>query len=753
MPIDRAATLRNAEKLIRQGKIDAAIAEYVRIVEDQPQDWAAKNTLGDLYGRAGQADKAVQQFVEIANNLSDEGQMAKASALYKKILKLKPDHEHSLMQVADVLAMQRLYADARAHLTTLVQLREGRGDKRGALQAKARIGALDPEDYSARMTGVSARIEMGDKAGALGELKEMASELADKGRTDEAIAALREAATLHPGDDEVREKLYDVYVAAADYASARECATSLEQLRMIATSQDGAGDADGALATLRFAATAHPDDRELRTELARKFVARGDMTTAAEYLTAETAGDDPELLLLVADIKLRGADADDGVAILRKLLDQDPARREQIALLGWTIAETAGEAGFRAVELAADSAVAQSDWPGAAAALQEFVTRVPNHIPALMRLVEICVDGGLEATMYSAQAQLADAYIAAGSATEARFIAEDLVAREPWESANIERFRKALELMGEPDPDALIASRLSGESPFMSTDLAGGSLFDDPPPPPPSTDVAAPDADVEVEDLLAGVSAADEPPPKKPVPRKPASRLREDTQYTLSANAIDLDSILGGFDDFNQPAPPPPPQPTARASAASEDVEVDLSIVLDDIKPVAQKATSQPSPPSPPAPPAETAPADLDGVFGNLRDQATRRSGVDEGEKDYRRGLALRAAGDVEGCIQALEKASRSPKLRFAASSLIARLYRERDMLPKALEWLERAAEAPAPTADESNQLLYELAEALEKVGEVARALAICLELQAEAGSYKDVDERIDRLTKVQAGS
>ena len=756
MPIDRAATLRNAEKLIRQGKIDAAIAEYVRIVEDQPQDWAAKNTLGDLYGRAGQADKAVQQFVEIANNLSDEGQMAKAGALYKKILKLKPDHEHSLMQVADVLAMQRLYADARAHLTTLMQLREGRGDKRGALQAKARIGALDPEDYSARMTGVSARIEMGDKAGALGELKEMASELADKGRTDEAVAALREAATLHPGHEEVREKLYDVYVGAADYVNARECAASLEQLRMIAASQDGAGDAEGALETLRFAATAHPDDRELRTELARKFVGRGDMTTAAEYLTAETAGDDPELLLLVADIKLRGPDAEDGVAILRKLLDQDPARREQIALLGWTIAETAGEAGFKAVELAADSAVAQADWPGAAAALQEFVTRVPNHIPALMRLVEICVDGGLEATMYSAQAQLADAYIAAGSATEARFIAEDLVAREPWESANIERFRKALELMGEPDPDALIASRLSGESPFMSTDLAGGSLFDDPPPPP--ADVPTPDADVEVEDLLAGVSAADEPPPKKPAPRKPASRLREDTQYTLSANAIDLESILGGFDDFNEPKPPSPPQPTARASAASEDVEVDLSIVLDDIKPVAQKpvaqkAISQPPPNAPPPAEAAPVPADLDGVFGNLRDQASRRGGADEGEKDYRRGLALRAAGDIDGCIQALEKASRAPKLRFAASSLIARLYRERDMLPKALEWLERAAEAPSPTSDESNQLLYELADVLEKVGEVARALAICLELQAEAGSYKDVDARIDRLTKVQAGS
>ena len=132
--------------------------------------------------------------------------------------------------------------------------------------------------------------------------------------------------------------------------------------------------------------------------------------------------------------------------------------------------------GFRVVELAADTAVAHEDWAGAAAVLQEFVTRVPNHIPALMRLVEICVDGGLEATMYSAQAQLADAYIAAGAATEARFIAEDLVAREPWEKSNIERFRRALVLLGEPDPDGLIASRLSGDVPFTSTDLTLGSV-------------------------------------------------------------------------------------------------------------------------------------------------------------------------------------------------------------------------------------------------------------------------------------
>src|SRR4051794_38726063 len=170
--------------------------------------------------------------------------MAKAGALYKKILKLKPDHEHSLMQVADILAMQRLYADARAHLTTLVVLRQSRGDARGVLQAKIRIGTIDPDDYDGRRMAVNARIDMGDKAGALSDLKDIASELAGKARTEEAVQALQQAAELHPADDEVKEKLLDVYFGAADYANARNYAASLEQFRMIAAAQDGAGDAD-----------------------------------------------------------------------------------------------------------------------------------------------------------------------------------------------------------------------------------------------------------------------------------------------------------------------------------------------------------------------------------------------------------------------------------------------------------------------------------------------------------------------------
>ena len=573
MPIDRALTLRNAEKLIRQGKLDAGIAEYLRIVEDTPGDWNAKNTLGDLYARAGQTEKAIEQFTEIADNLSEEGSSAKAGAIFKKILKLKPDHERALLQVAEILANQKLYADARTHLNTLIELRKGKGDTRGALHAKVRLGSLDPEDYDARLEAARARVEMGDKAGALRDLKEIAAELAvDKGRQAQAIDVLREATTLNPDDEEVKEQLFDIYLAGGELSRAREHATTVEQFRRVASAFEGQGSPEEALETLRSAVALNDADTELKAELARAFVAKGDLETAAQYLTVETAGDDPDLLLTVADIRLRGEaeSVDEGLSIARRLIEQDRTRRDRVAQLGWTIAEHSPEAGFKVVELAADTAVAENDWGAAAAALQEFVTRVPNHIPALMRLVEICVDGGLEATMYSAQSQLADAYIAAGAATEALFIAEDLVAREPWDNSNIERFRRALELSGEPDPDALIASRLSGESPFTSTDLllAGDSQLFEPPV----------EAKTEEEPVLEAVvePVVEEPPVKKPPKAQPKRHPLEAHQFQLSANAIDLDSILGDLDS-------PAASPAVHAETENEgEVELDLSLMLED---------------------------------------------------------------------------------------------------------------------------------------------------------------------------
>ena len=49
MAIDRAAALRTAEALLRQERLEPAIAEDLRVVEDQPRDWNTANTLCDHY--------------------------------------------------------------------------------------------------------------------------------------------------------------------------------------------------------------------------------------------------------------------------------------------------------------------------------------------------------------------------------------------------------------------------------------------------------------------------------------------------------------------------------------------------------------------------------------------------------------------------------------------------------------------------------------------------------------------------------
>ena len=107
--------------------------------------------------------------------------------------------------------------------------------------------------------------------------------------------------------------------------------------------------------------------------------------------------------------------------------------------------------------------------------------------------------------------------------------------------------------------------------------------------------------------------------------------------------------------------------------------------------------------------------------------------------------------GLSDEAVGPLETASRCA-CRFEAASLLGRIYRDRGDTPKAIEWLERAAEAPAPSDEESRALLYNLGAMVEANGDTARALAVFLELQSEAGDYRDVAERVERLARVETG-
>ena len=141
----------------------------------------------------------------------------------------------------------------------------------------------------------------------------------------------------------------------------------------------------------------------------------------------------------------------------------------------------------------------------------------------------------------------------------------------------------------------------------------------------------------------------------------------------------------------------------------------------------------------------------LDEVFDSRRSQASREAGVQEAAEQLALARTYLEMGMADEAIKALTNAVKVPVHRFEAASLLGRLYLKRDPA-RAVEWLERAAEAPAPTVDDGRALLYDLGSTLEATGEVSRALVVFMELQADAGDYKDVPARVDRLSRVQTG-
>ncbi len=641
-PFDREAALKGAEKALRQGRIDAAIAEYVKVVEAQPSDWNSANALGDLYVRANQLDKGLQQFTRIADHLAGEGFYAKAAALFKKILKLKPEDEYALLQSGDLAARQGTLADAKQYFQAVADRRKARGDKKGAAEVAIRLGTLDPDDLEARLRAAQLAAETGDSVTALREFHEVAARYEKQDRRDEALAALQAAFDLDQSDESTRVRLLGAYLSGSTPALARKVASGAVELKQVAAAFERAGQGDAGLEVLAEVAAADPSDIEVRAHLALAYVAKGDLDKARTYLSAETAGHDPALWITLGEMELTAGRTDEGRAAVTQALTLDRNQAQAAVVVGCRLAESNPEAGYQCIDAVADAALADGDYAAAAVSLHEFTIRVPSHLVGLMRLVEICVDGGLEATMYEAQAQLADAYLSVGRGLEARIISEDLVAREPWNRANLDRFRRALVMLGEADPDAIIADRLSGDSPFLA---------------------------IEKLDLNEGIS-------------------------------------------FDEPAPAAPPEPGAMT----------------------------------PPPPRS-----LDQVFRGMRDESNRQSSEEAAVEQYRLALTYHEMGMTEDAMKALEGATRSPRQRFDAASMLGRLYLERQEMTPAIEWLERAADAPAPTADAGRSLLYDLAQALETVGESSRALAVFVELESESGGYRDVLGHIDRLSKVQA--
>jgi tetratricopeptide (TPR) repeat protein len=227
MALMRGRAIRNAEKLMARGRLDAAIDEYKKVLAKDPTDTSTLNRVGDLYVRLGQMEEAVKLFRRTAQHFSVDGFFVKAIAIYKKILRLEPSQLGIYEELADLYRRQGLRMDARAQYEILVDLLRKNEDFAGAIDVYRRMVELDPDRSSTRAKLVALLVQEGQVDDAITETRELAHVLLERDRPEEALEVFKRALDFGAQDLEFVGSALDALAgtgSAAAVASFRHAA-------------------------------------------------------------------------------------------------------------------------------------------------------------------------------------------------------------------------------------------------------------------------------------------------------------------------------------------------------------------------------------------------------------------------------------------------------------------------------------------------------------------------------------------------
>lgn len=206
MALHREKLVRNAEKLVSRGKVEAAIREYRKLIAEQPKDTNTLNRLGDLYARLYRIEEAVRLFGQIAAQYTDEGFFVKAIAIFKKIIKLDPTRLNVYEKLAELYHRQGLVNEARTQYQVLADyyVKQDNASSAGAIYQH--MVELEPEDPShrAKLAELYQQQQLLDKA--MEQYRAIAGIMLKHGQTDQA--------------EQVLERALDVDTPERDFVSA-----------------------------------------------------------------------------------------------------------------------------------------------------------------------------------------------------------------------------------------------------------------------------------------------------------------------------------------------------------------------------------------------------------------------------------------------------------------------------------------------------------------------------------------------------
>ena len=373
MAYNKSKYVEAAQKLLNQGKVPQAIAEYQQILKYEPKDQVTLMTIGELYIRQGETFQAIDYFERLAQIFVGDGFLTKAIAVYKRIAKLAPEEIRPLEKLADLYVQQGVMSEARPLFLQLAEI----------------------------------------------HLK--------SNRQPEAIALLKKLLLAEPDNLRIQIRLADLYTAMGQTSDAIEAYVSASQ-RALAR-----GDAAECEKLADRALKLDPKNMAAVIVKARIHSSKGDTAEAAKALEKvadlDKGGEQTELLL---DLYLKNSDWEQASDLALRVFDADPknfgaAQKVTEALLQ-------ADEGEKAMELLARIRIPMVDAGEnelVGRLLNDLAARLPDRVQPLEWLVEFYGRTSDSFRLADSLAHLGDALVASKHYDRAKEVFEQLVSRQP----------------------------------------------------------------------------------------------------------------------------------------------------------------------------------------------------------------------------------------------------------------------------------------------------------------------------------
>lgn len=146
MPIDRAKVQKSAESFMASGKVERAIEEFLKLLEDKPDDFGLMNRIGDAWLQIGRTADAMDLFKKSGLGFERGGFINRAAAIYKKAHRSAPDDIDIAARLAECYRQTNMVKDAiQIHIDVAEHFTK-KGLLKRALEEFAKVVDLDPKN-------------------------------------------------------------------------------------------------------------------------------------------------------------------------------------------------------------------------------------------------------------------------------------------------------------------------------------------------------------------------------------------------------------------------------------------------------------------------------------------------------------------------------------------------------------------------------------------------------------------------------